>query len=70
MNATNTFIYLNKISRILFFLKNRVLQTYPLKMNLALEIQMDWEKNLETTPSNLLLSHMSLLPRCGDSIAP
>jgi hypothetical protein len=31
-----------------------VLQTYPLKINLILEIQTNQKKNLETQPSTLL----------------
>jgi hypothetical protein len=31
-------------------MKIRVLQTYPLRMNLALEILIDWKKFLETLP--------------------
>jgi hypothetical protein len=35
--------------------KNRVLQTYPLKMNLVPEIRTDEKRNLETLPSTLPL---------------
>jgi hypothetical protein len=49
-------IYLNiQLYRILFFSKNRALQTYPLKMNLTPEIRTDQKRNLETRPSTLLL---------------
>jgi hypothetical protein len=41
--------------RFLFLWRNRVLQTYLLKMNLALEIQMDSERNSETLSLTLLL---------------
>jgi hypothetical protein len=47
MNATNIIIY--------FLIKSRVLQIYPLKMNLVLEIQTDQKRNLETLPSTILL---------------
>jgi hypothetical protein len=54
-NATNIIIYLNrKFLRFLFIMKNRVLQTYPLKMNLVPEIRMDQKRSLETLPSTLL----------------
>jgi hypothetical protein len=40
--------YLGKFEN---FMKNRVLQTYPpLRMNLALEIQREWKRFLETLP--------------------
>jgi hypothetical protein len=54
----------------LFLTKNRVLQTYPLKMNRVLKIRMDWTRNLEILPSALPLFSMYLLPQYGDSIAP
>jgi hypothetical protein len=44
------------ICEVLFFCKNRVLQTYPLKMNPVLEIRTDQKRNLETLSSTLLLS--------------
>jgi hypothetical protein len=49
-------IYLNKYFLEFYFLvKIKVLQTYPLKMNLVLEIQTDRKRNLETPHSILLL---------------
>jgi hypothetical protein len=36
-------------------MKIKVLQTYPLKMNLIIEIQTDQKRNLETPPSILPL---------------
>jgi hypothetical protein len=38
-------------------MNNRVLQTYPLKMNLVPNIQTDRKRNLKTLPSTLLLFH-------------
>jgi hypothetical protein len=64
-------IYLNMwIIEYYSFWKNRVLQTYPLRMNLVPEIRTDQKRNMEILPSNLLLFPMQPLPRYGGSIAP
>jgi hypothetical protein len=47
------FILKNKYQGFLFFPKIQVLQTYPPKMNLIPEIQMDQKRNLETLTSTL-----------------
>jgi hypothetical protein len=39
-------------------MKIRVLQTYPLKMNLVPEIRTDRKRKLETLPSTLLLQNL------------
>jgi hypothetical protein len=39
-------------------MKIRVLQTYPLKMNVIPEIQTEQKRNMETPPSILLLFPM------------
>jgi hypothetical protein len=57
MNATSIYLY-NYFLQFYFFTKMRVLQTYPLKMNLIPEIRTDRERNLETLPSTLLLFPM------------
>jgi hypothetical protein len=57
MNATNVIIYLNNNFLEFYFLvkiRVRVLQTYPLKINLIPEIWTDWKRNLEIRPSALL----------------
>jgi hypothetical protein len=51
------------------FVKNWVLQTYPLKMNLDPEIRMDRKRNFEILPSTLPLFAKLLLFWYGDSIA-
>jgi hypothetical protein len=55
MQQTYLFIHINNDVKFYFLMKIKVLQTYPLKMNLILEIRMDRKRNLETLPSTLLL---------------
>jgi hypothetical protein len=54
-NKHRVFIYINNSLEFYFLVKIRVLQTYPLNMDLVLEIRMDQKRNLETLPSTLLL---------------
>jgi hypothetical protein len=49
-------------------MKIRVLQTYPLRMNLALKILIDWKRFLEILPSADLLFPKWLLLQYGCSI--
>jgi hypothetical protein len=51
----HNYLFINNSLKFYFLMKIRVLQTYPLKMNLIPEIQTDQKKNLETLPSSLLL---------------
>jgi hypothetical protein len=52
------FTYIDNFLEFYFLAKIRVLQTYPLKMNLVLEIQMDQKRNLKMWPSTRLLFPM------------
>jgi hypothetical protein len=53
MNATNIIIYyINNFLDFYLLVKIRALQTYPLKMNLVPEIQIDQKRNLQNSAFN------------------
>jgi hypothetical protein len=51
----HNYLFINNSLKFYFLMKIRVLQTYPLKMNLVLEIRTDRKRNLETLHSTLFL---------------
>jgi hypothetical protein len=54
----HNYLCINDSLNFYFHGKIKVLQTYPLKMNIVPEIRMDQKRNLEILPSTLLLFPM------------
>jgi hypothetical protein len=51
----HNYLFINNSLKFYFLMKIRVLQTYPLKMNLVLEIRTDRKRNLKALHSTLFL---------------